>query len=86
MEATYTYIPKGVCSRQIKITYEGEVVRHIEFVGGCPGNTVGVARLSEGHTFQELIDLLGGIKCGSKPTSCPMQLALALQEIRQKNA
>ena len=86
MEQTYVYQTKGVCSRQIKITYEGETVRRIEFVGGCPGNTKGVAKLSEGHTFQELIDLLGNVTCGSKPTSCPMQLAIALQEIRAKNA
>jgi len=86
MEQTYLYQPKGVCSRQIKVTYEGEVVRRIEFVGGCPGNTQGVAKLAAGHTFQELIDLLGDVKCGSKPTSCPMQLALALKEIREKNA
>lgn len=82
----YTYKTKGVCSQRIIVDMEGDIIRKVEFVGGCPGNTQGVAKLAAGHTFQELIDLLGDVKCGSKPTSCPMQLALALKEIREKNA
>ena len=81
-----TFKTTGTCSQAINYEVADGVVTKCEFVGGCPGNTKGVAKLSEGHTFQELIDLLGNVTCGSKPTSCPMQLAIALQEIRAKNA
>ena len=85
MEQTYHFRPSGVCSRAIDITYEGETIKKVVFTGGCPGNTMGVSRLVAGKTFQEVIDLLGDVTCGNKPTSCPMQLALALQAIRAEN-
>ena len=85
MEGTFTYTPKDVCSRQIEITYEGEIIKKVRFIGGCPGNTLGVSRLVEGLSFDAVIALLGDIRCPgsrSKQTSCPMQLALAVQAIR----
>lgn len=48
MEKKITFTPHGVCSRQIEITLDGDIVKHVEFVGGCPGNTHGVAALVEG--------------------------------------
>ncbi len=75
-----TYRPHGVCSRQIEITLDGNVIKHVEFVGGCAGNTQGVARLVEGMTVEEVVSRLEGIECGMKGTSCPDQLAKALIE------
>lgn len=76
----YKFTPKGVCSRQISFEIEDDIVKNVEFVGGCAGNTQGLAKLCEGRNVYELIDALGGIKCGFKSTSCPDQLAKALRE------
>lgn len=81
----FKFKPKGVCSREIKINLDGDIIREIEFVGGCSGNTQGVARLAEGRRIDEVISLLGGIKCGFKSTSCPDQLARALDEYKKNN-
>ena len=78
---TYTYRPSGVCSRQIEIDLDGDVIREIRFVGGCSGNTQGVAALARGQKTGDVIARLEGIRCGRKPTSCPDQLAQALKEI-----
>lgn len=82
----YSYNTKGTCSRQIKIDVEEGIIKKVEFVSGCPGNTQGVARLSEGRPIDEVIPLIEGIKCGYKPTSCPDQLAQALKLIREQEA
>ena len=76
---TYTYDPRGVCSRKIEITLEGNIIRKVKFLGGCAGNTQGVSRLVEGMSAEEAISRLEGIRCGFKPTSCPDQLANALK-------
>ena len=77
----YTYRPKGVCSMQIKFEISDEgIVKNIRFLGGCSGNTQGVARLAESRKADEVIALLSGICCGGKGTSCPDQLAKALEE------
>ena len=78
----YTYNTKGTCSRQIIIDVEGETITHVQYVGGCPGNVQGVARLAENRPIDEVISLVDGIRCGFKPTSCPDQLAQALKEIK----
>lgn len=72
------YQPKGVCSRKIEIEVDGDVIRQVRFIGGCAGNTQGVARLLAGMTIEEAIVRLEGIECGVKGTSCPDQLAQAL--------
>ena len=77
MEIHYT--PKGVCSRQIDIVVEDGVIQSVKFTGGCNGNTQGVARLIEGMDIDEAISRLDGIRCGMRPTSCPDQLAKALE-------
>ncbi len=77
----YSYNPKGVCSRRITFDVEDGIVKNVEFTGGCAGNTQGLAKLCEGRTAEELKSLLGGIKCGFKSTSCPDQLAKALEQI-----
>lgn len=72
--------PKGVCCRQIVIDVEDGIVSNIKFVGGCSGNTQGVAALAKGMKVSEVVERLQGIRCGFKPTSCPDQLAKALIE------
>lgn len=56
------------------------MVKNVRFTGGCSGNTQGVARLVEGMTAQEAVKRLSGIRCGMKPSSCPDQLAAAIQK------
>ena len=81
----YSYTTQGTCSRQILIDVEGDIVKHVEFVGGCAGNTQGVARLAENRPITEVIELCKGIQCRGG-TSCPDQLARALEAVlAQKN-
>jgi uncharacterized protein (TIGR03905 family) len=82
----YTYEPQGVCSMQINIETDGEIIKEVEFIGGCAGNTQGVAALIAGMTIDEAIKRLKGIDCRGRGTSCPDQLALALEEIKTKIA
>lgn len=77
----YTYKTKGTCSKEIKFEIEDGIIKNIQFIGGCPGNTLGVAALCKNKTVDEVISLLSGIKCGFKQTSCPDQLANALKEL-----
>lgn len=79
----FTYTPHGVCSRQILLELDGNKVSNVRFIGGCSGNTQGVSRLAEGRPVEEVVKLLGGIRCGMKATSCPDQLALALEQARE---
>lgn len=80
MKEQIVYATKGVCSRSIEITVNDGVVEAVKFIGGCSGNTQGVSALAVGMTVEEVINRLGGIKCGMKSTSCPDQLATALKE------
>ena len=75
-----SYKTKGVCSRQINLEIENDVIVGAQFIGGCSGNTQGVAALVIGMSVDEAIKRLRGIKCGPKSTSCPDQLAVALEE------
>lgn len=77
---TYSYKTRGVCSRQINLEIEDGIVKEVQFIGGCNGNTQGVAALAKGRTVNEVIELLEGIDCGGRGTSCPDQLAKALKE------
>ena len=77
---TYTYQPKGVCSRQIVVEVdEDRVITDVRFVGGCSGNTQGVAALVIGQKADDVIPKIENIRCGGKTTSCPAQLAIALK-------
>lgn len=80
----YRYKPKGVCSYEMIIEVEGDVIKKVTIEGGCAGNTVGVSRLVEGMKIEEAIKRLKGIPCGMRGTSCPDQLAIALEEIKNK--
>ena len=81
-----TYTTKGVCSRQIEIDVENGVITKVRFLGGCSGNTQGVAALVVGMPVEEAVRRLSGIRCGFKPTSCPDQLATALKEYLDRKA
>jgi len=74
------FTPSGVCSRLIKIDLDGETIKKVEFVGGCAGNTQGIASLVAGMNVHDAISRMEGITCGFKPTSCPDQLAKALKQ------
>ena len=80
------YQPEGVCSKKINIVLDGDVIQSVKFEGGCNGNTQGVAALAQGMKVQDYINRCKGIKCGFKPTSCPDQLALALEKALTANA
>ena len=74
------YKTSGVCSRMIIVDTEDGVITDCKFVGGCAGNTQGVAALVIGMKVEDAIGKIKGIKCGFKATSCPDQLARALEE------
>lgn len=80
MKKEFDYRTRGVCSRMIHITVEDDTVTDVKFIGGCHGNTQGVAALAKGMKVDEIIARLEGIDCGGKGTSCPDQLAKALKE------
>ncbi len=77
---TYEYYPRGVCSRKMIFEIENGVVKSLEVIGGCNGNLKGISSLIAGMKLSEVIDRLEGITCGSKPTSCPAQIAQALKQ------
>ncbi|HCA72301.1 MAG: TIGR03905 family TSCPD domain-containing protein [Oscillospiraceae bacterium] len=76
----YRYKTKGTCSREIRLQLDGDVIRDVEVIGGCDGNLKGIRALVKGMKAEDVIQKCSGIRCGSKPTSCPDQLAKALRE------
>jgi len=75
-----SFVPRGVCSRLIEFDIDPQgLVHNVRFTDGCPGNTKGLAALAEGQPAVRLIELLKGVPCGRKSTSCPDQLAIALE-------
>ena len=78
------YKTKGVCSQEIQFEIKYGKINNVDFIGGCDGNTTGVARLVEGMEVEEVIHRLEGIQCGFRGTSCPDQLAHALKEAVNK--
>ncbi len=79
----YSYKTKGTCSSQIDFDVENNIVHNVSFTGGCHGNLQAVSKLVEGKNIDEVISTLKGIKCGFKQTSCPDQLARALEETKK---
>lgn len=77
---TFKYTPKGVCSKQFIIDVQDDIIKSVKILGGCPGNTVAVSRLLEGMKIEDAIKKLKGIRCGYKESSCPDQIAVALEE------
>ena len=83
---THEYTTRGTCSRKILFEVEDGKVHNVQFISGCSGNTQGVALLANGMNVDEVIARLKGVKCGMKPTSCPDQLAQALQAAKEQQA
>ncbi len=83
-----TFKTQGTCSREIRLDIDTEknTVADAAFVGGCSGNTQGVCALVRGMSVDEAIKRLEGIRCGSKPTSCPDQLARALKQYAEQHS
>lgn len=79
------YKTSGVCSSSILFDIEEKegrkIIKSVQFIGGCNGNTSGISKLVQGMYVDEVISRLEGVKCGSKTTSCPDQLARALKQL-----
>jgi len=82
----FSFTPRGVCAKNILFEIENDLVKKVEFTGGCNGNLQGISRLIENMPVDEAIERLSGITCGMKKTSCPDQLALALIEALREEA
>lgn len=80
MTKTITHICQGTCSRQITVEVEDGIIRNVEFLGGCDGNTKGIMSLVRGMKAEEVLARCKGIDCRGKGTSCPDQLAQALSK------
>lgn len=83
MKKHIEYKTSGVCSRMVTVEIEDGVITDCAFLGGCSGNTQGVAALVKGMKVDEAIEKIKGIKCGFKATSCPDQLARALESSKE---
>ena len=78
---TINYKTNGVCSRNIEIVIDdNNIIKSATFVGGCHGNTQGISKLVVGMDANDVVKRLKNIKCGFKSTSCPDQLATALEQ------
>ena len=82
----HTYSTRGVCSSQIDFEIEGDKVKNVKFTNGCNGNTQGIAALVEGMNVDDVIKRLKGTNCRGRGTSCPDQLAIALEKAKTQNA
>ena len=82
--ARHSYKTKNVCSQQINFDLEGNVVKNIEFIGGCNGNLKAISKLLDGWTVEDIEEKLKGNTCGRRPTSCADQLAIAVRKEYEK--
>ena len=77
---TYTYYPKGTCSKQMEVDLEDGVIKDVRVLGGCNGNLKGISRLLKGMKAEDAIARMEGTTCGPRPTSCPDQIAKNLKK------
>ena len=77
------YKTHGVCSSMIHVELDGDKIKDVNFVGGCNGNLQGISSLVKGMNIDDVIAKLKGIECGRKGTSCPDQIAIALEKIKK---
>lgn len=80
----YSYRTMGTCSSRIDFELEDDILKNVQFTGGCNGNLKGISSLVEGMKAEDVIKKLEGTKCGFKQTSCPDQLANALKAALQE--
>ena len=76
----YSYKPSGVCSREFIFDIEDDIIKSMKVVGGCSGNLQGISNLLVGMNINDVVEKIKGVTCGVKSTSCPDQIALALQK------
>ena len=83
---TTIYETTGTCSKAIVLDVDDAtgIINSVQFIGGCAGNTTGIAQLVRGQKAEDIINKLEGVTCGMKPTSCPDQLARALRQALSK--
>lgn len=81
----FRYPTRGVCSRSVSFDLVDGRLKNVQFEGGCNGNTKGIGALVEGMEAEEAVRRLSGIRCGMKQTSCPDQLANAIQQALSKS-
>lgn len=79
----YRYRPQGVCSTEIIVDVENNIIKDLQVINGCNGNLKGISSLVKGMTLDEVISRLRVINCGMKGTSCPDQIAIALEKIKR---
>lgn len=76
------YKTQGTCSKEINIEMDDNgIIKSVHFVSGCPGNLLGISKIVEGMKATDVIERFKGVRCASKSTSCPDQLATALQQM-----
>ena len=80
--STFSDKTKGVCSRMMNFEMDGNIIKSVEIIGGCPGNLLGISRILRNKTVDEVIESFEGVTCGGKATSCPDQIACALKEYK----
>ncbi len=86
MSEIINYNTTGTCCSNMRVEIDNEIIKNVEFMGGCNGNLQGIRNLIIGMNINEVIKKLKGIRCASKPTSCPDQLSVCLEEyIKQKS-
>lgn len=83
--SAYTYKTIGTCSREITVELEGNIIKSVSFLGGCPGNLAAIAKIVAGMDKDKVIELWRGNRCGNKATSCADQLTYALEEAYEAN-
>ena len=76
---SFEYHTEGTCARNIFLEMDGDIIKNVQFIGGCNGNLKGISALIRGQKAQDVIERVKGIQCGPKSTSCPDQLAHALE-------
>lgn len=75
----FKFRTSGVCAKEIHYEVENGIIKSVQFIGGCPGNAIGLSNMLSGQLVTEVVEKLRDVKCGGKNTSCPSQLAIALQ-------
>ena len=84
IDMSFEYHTEGTCARNIILEMDGDIIKNVQFIGGCNGNLKGIGTLVEGMDVDEVIARVEGIRCGMKSTSCPDQLAKALKAVKEQ--